>query len=568
MVTKDEQTELADLADEYWDTVLAASPRSATLLGDHRFDDRIDDITATAHEALRSRLDRLRSRVGAVDRVGLTPDEGVTQALLRAELDRDIDALAARHVELASDQMDGVHASLLTLAPQVSAPTPEIAGALAERHRQLGTLLDQAVDRFRAGLAAGRAPARLTIERSLRQLDNYLATAIDDDPFVTFAGPEGWAGEAGWRATLTDIARDVIRPAFARYRHVLAEELLPVARPDDRCGLSWLGTDGEELYAGFVRHHTTTDDLTVDEIHELGRAEIDRLAGEYAEIGTRLFGTGDQAVIFDRLRSDPALRYVTGDEILADARRCLDVAGAAMGGWFGRLPRAECVLEVVPDHLAADAPSAYYFPPPADGARPGTYVVNLAQPTERTRFDLASTAFHEGIPGHHLQLAIAGELDHLPRFQRYSWANTAFVEGWALYAERLADEMDLYRDDLDRIGLLANDSWRSARLVVDTGLHALGWSRQRAIDFMVANVPVALAEIEVEIDRYVAIPGQALGYKIGQLEIQRLRGEAETRAGGTFDIRAFHDALLGSGSVSLTVLRRLVSADGRSATDR
>jgi uncharacterized protein (DUF885 family) len=182
--------------------------------------------------------------------------------------------------------------------------------------------------------------------------------------------------------------------------------------------------------------------------------------------------------------------------------------------------------------------------------------VNLGQPTERTRFDMASTAFHEGIPGHHLQLAIAAELDHLPGFQRFSWANTAFVEGWALYAERLAGEMGLYRDDLDRIGLLANDSWRSARLVVDTGLHALGWSRQRAVDYLVEHVPVGRVEIETEIDRYVAIPGQALGYKIGQLEIQRLRAAAEAREG--FDIRAFHDAVLGSGSVGLGVLRQLV----------
>jgi len=211
------------------------------------------------------------------------------------------------------------------------------------------------------------------------------------------------------------------------------------------------------------------------------------------------------------------------------------------------------------DHLAADSPSAWYFPPAADGSRPGSYVVNLWQPAERTRHEMASTAFHEGIPGHHLQLAIAGELDHLPRFQRFSWANTAFVEGWALYAERLADEMGLYRDDLDRMGMLANDSWRSARLVVDTGLHALGWSRQRAIDFMVANAPVSRQEIEIEIDRYVAIPGQALAYKIGQLEIQRLRRAAEARHGDAFDIRAFHDAVLGTGSVSLTVLGDLVA---------
>jgi uncharacterized protein (DUF885 family) len=229
-----------------------------------------------------------------------------------------------------------------------------------------------------------------------------------------------------------------------------------------------------------------------------------------------------------------------------------------MGDWFGRLPRTECGIEVVPEYLAEDAPPGYYFPPAADGTRPGAYYVNPFQPEGRNRYETASIAFHEAIPGHHLQLTIANELDHLPRFQRLSWANTAFVEGWALYTERLAEEMDLYRDDVDRLGMLAGDSWRSCRLVVDTGLHARGWSRQQAIDFMVANVPVAAELIVVEVDRYVAIPGQALGYKVGQLEIQRLRRGAEAAQGEAFDIKAFHDTVLGSGSVSLPVLRQLV----------
>jgi uncharacterized protein (DUF885 family) len=548
---------IAGLADEYWDTRLEASPRTATLLGDRRFDDRIEDLGAAADDALRARFEALRARVDAVDPSGLPPQTRLTQGLLRAELRRDIDDLAARRIELASDRMDGVHAGLLLEMSQLNAPTAEAAGALATRHRQLGTMLDQAVERFRAGLAAGRTPARLTIERSLNQLDGYLSSSLDEDPFVTFAGPPDWPGEADWREELTGITRDVIRPAFARYRQALATELLPAARPDDRCGLSWLGADGEELYAGLVRQHTTVDDLDVADVHQLGLAELDRLAGEYEEVGTRIFGTGDRAVIFDRLRNDPALRYAGSDEILADARRCLDAAGEAMGGWFGRLPATPCGIEVIPDHLAADAPAAYYWPPAGDGSRPGAFLVNLWQPTERTRHETASVAFHEGIPGHHLQLAIASELDHLPRFQRFSWGNTAFVEGWALYAERLADEMGLYRDDLDRAGLLANDSWRSARLVVDTGLHALGWSRQHAIDFMVANVPVGRQEIEVEVDRYVAIPGQALGYKIGQLEIQRLRRETAEREGAAFDIRSFHDRVLGSGSVNLMTLREL-----------
>jgi uncharacterized protein (DUF885 family) len=550
--------ELLRLADEYWDRRMEAYPTVATLLGDRRFDDRIEDLSVEFEEGLLRSWSRLLAKLDDIDGTGLVPADGVTLGLLRAELATEVDALTARLAELASDQMDGVHAALLTVMPQINAPTPESARALLGRHRQIGTMLDQALDRFRAGLSTGRTPARLTIERSLHQLDGYLASPLGGDPFVTLAGPENWKGEVAWREELAEIARDVIRPAFARYREVLARELLPVARPDERCGLSWLGDDGDALYRLLIRQHTTIEELTAPEIHELGHAEIDRLSREYAEVGTRLFGTADHAEILDRLRGDPQLRYTDGDEIMADARRCVDAAHVVMGQWFGRLPESPCDIEAVPEFLAADAPAAYYFPPAADGSRAGAYFVNLWHPTDRRRFDTASVAFHEAIPGHHLQLTIANELDELPRFQRFSWGNTAYVEGWGLYAERLAAEMGLYANDLDRMGMLANDSWRSARLVVDTGLHALGWSRQEAIDFMAANVPVGRDEIEVEVDRYVAIPGQAVAYKIGQLEIQHLRTTAERREGPDFDVKAFHDTVLGSGSVSLPVLRELV----------
>jgi uncharacterized protein (DUF885 family) len=561
----EQHDELIALADEYWDGLMAAYPTEATLLGDRRFDDRIEDLSADADDRRRSAWAGLLARLDGLDRDGLSAEDRVTCGLLRRELSTGIAGLDQRLSEMASDQMDGVHAGLLTVAPQINAPTPENARALVERHRQVGTMLDQAVERFRAGLAAGRPPARITIERSLNQLDGYLVSDVASDPFVTLDGPDGWDGEAAWRDELATVTREVIRPAFQRYREVLADELATVARPDDRCGLLWLDGDGgagqgTAMYGTLVRQHTTLDDLEPDEIHELGLSELERLTGEYAEVGGRLFGTSDQAEVFERLRSDPALRYRTGDEIMADAQRCLASATAAMGDWFGRLPRSECDIQPVPEYLAADAPAAYYFSPAVDGSRPGTYFVNTHEPEGRNRYETASVAFHEAIPGHHLQLAIATELDHLPRFQRLTFGNTAFAEGWALYTERLADEMGLYRDDLDRAGMLAGDSWRSCRLVVDTGIHARGWSRQQAVDFMAANAPVGMDEVTVEVDRYIAIPGQALAYKVGQLEIQRLRRRAEQAAGAGFDIRAFHDVVLGSGTVSLPVLRELLAA--------
>lgn len=554
----DDHEKLITLADQYWDTMLEALPSSATMLGDHRFDDRIEDLSAAAEERVLATYRDLLDQVTAFDVAGLSAEDQVTHRLLQAELGLMVDRYSWRPTEMASDQMDGVHAMLLMSAPQMNAPQPENAAALVQRHRQIGTMLEQAVQRFRAGLAAGRPPARITVERSLNQLDGYLASDLATDPFVTFAGPSDWDGESAWRAELTEVARDVIRPALRSYRDVLAEELLPAGRPDDRAGLCWLGDDGADIYRRLLRQHTTLPDLGAEEIHQVGLAELERLRDEYAVIGTRQFGTADLAEIFARLREDPKLRYRTAEEIMDDARGALKAATDEMRNWFGRLPKESCDIVPVPDFLEADSPTAYYFPPATDGSRPGTYFVNRHEPTEQLRYETASVAYHEAIPGHHLQLAIANELDQLPRFQRLSFANTAFVEGWALYSERLADEMGLYHDDLGRLGMLAGDSWRSCRLVVDTGIHAMGWSRQQAVDFMLANAPVGEGHIRTEVDRYIAIPGQAVGYKIGQLEIQRQRRAATERLGDRFDLKAFHDVVLTSGSVSLPVLRELV----------
>jgi len=549
---------LREVADRYWEAHLEFRPTEATLHGDHRYDDRIEDVSVDGEARERATWLELRAAVDAVDAAGLDAAGRVTQQLLRAELTGAVEAIDVREAELRSDQMAGVHAELMVSAPQIQAPTPESARALVERQRRLPGLLDQTVDRLRAGLAAGRTPARINVERSLNQVDKYLASPVEADPFTAYAGPPGWDGEAEWRAELAGIVRDAVRPAFARYREFFVSELLPAGRPHEQAGLCWLA-EGEALYRHFVGRHTTVDDLSAEEIHRIGLDELDRLAAEYAEVGGRLFGMTDLALILDRLRSDPALRYGDGDEIMADARRYLAAATAAMGEWFGRLPVTPCVITAVPAAVAEDMPMAYYFPPADDGSRPGTYFVNTADPADKNRFETASVAYHEAIPGHHLQLAIATELEGVPSFQRLSHGHTAFVEGWGLYAERLADEMGLYGDDLERIGMLAADSWRSCRLVVDTGLHALGWGRQQAIDFMTANAPVSVGEIEVEVDRYIGLPGQALAYKIGQREIFRLRAEARERLGAAFDVRAFHDAVLGSSSVSLPVLRQIVA---------
>jgi uncharacterized protein (DUF885 family) len=552
-------TPLRAVADEYWEALLRVNPTYATFLGDRRFDTQIEDISIAAEAEQEVQWIVLRQRVADLDIADDDLAARVTRDLLLETLDDALGHIAHRTAELRYDQMDGVHAGLLTTAPQINAPEPQNALDLVERHRRVGDLLDAAAERFRAGVAAGRTPPRLVVERALNQVDGYLASPLDGDPFTTFAGPEGWDGEDQWRDDLRTVAADVIRPAFARYGAVLRDELLPVSRSDDEPGLSSI-PGGDELYRFLIRSHTGLD-LDPAEVHQIGLDELARVDEQMAEVGARLFGTTDRTEIFDRLRTDPALRYDPDrpEEPLDDARRCLTSARAQMDQWFGRLPQSPCEVKAVPDVLAADAPAAYYFPPAADGSRPGTYFVNTHDAGERNRFDTASVAYHEAIPGHHLQLAIASELTDLPAFQRFSFGHTAFVEGWALYTERLADEMGLYASDLDRIGMLVNDAWRACRLVVDTGMHALGWTRQQAIDLMVAHMPVGVDEITVEVDRYVAIPAQALSYKVGQREILRLRADAAGALGGRFDISGFHDAVLGSSTVSLPVLGAIVA---------
>ncbi len=558
MTTRDQAaTDLRSLADEYWEKQLEADPLLASYLGDHRYDDRAEDLSAEAERGRREQWTGLLGRLAAIPEQSLAESDRVTRELLQSSLEHAVHAIDLRLTELSSDQMQGVHASLLMIASRLNAPEPEHARMAVTRVGELARLLDQAADRYRDGAAAGLTPALINVTRSQNQVDGYLASPLANDPFVMLAGPDGWDGEAGWRADLTDAVRDTLRPAFARYRDALAHDLAPVARSDDRAGLLHL-EGGDEIYQALIEMHTGLP-LGADELHEIGLEQAtETIRSEFAEVGKRVFGTSDVREIFDRLLSDPKLRYGDSDEIVGHASGCLDRAHDAMADWFGILPQAPCVLSPVPDYLARDVPPAYYSPPAPDGSRPGEYFVNLHEPTERDRYSTASIAYHEAIPGHHLQLAIATERSDLPDFRRLSTEHTAFVEGWGLYAERLADEMGLYDDDLDRLGMLSSDAWRACRLVVDTGLHALGWTRQQAIDFMVEHVPIHADIITTEVDRYIGMPGQALAYKVGQREILALRERARRELGTWFDIRGFHDAVLGAATISLPVLRRRV----------
>ena len=546
--------DIAELAERYFQVTMDASPFDATMFGVPGWDAEVPDLSEAAEAETDGRLADLQRRLAAIDGGRLGPQDRITLAMLERGLADHRAELAARWPEVTvSATGSGIQTAVLGLVPKVSLATADQAADYQERCAKLAGCLDQAGDRLRAGLAKGRTPPALGVRAAVRQLDVYLAAVTEgDDPLLTPTPPAGV--DAGrFRDRLAEVVAGSVRPAMARYRDLLAGPVLERARPDDRCGLAHLG-DGEAVYRAAVAHHTTTD-RDPAELHKLGLDLVAGLAEEYRELGRRVLGTGDMDQVLARLRDDPGLRFATGAEILQSGRDALDRAVAALPAIVGRVPRAGCRVDEMSAYEARDAVLGYYQPPA--GGQPGVHWLNTSAPETRTRYEYEALAFHESVPGHHLQFALAQELEELPRFRRFGYV-TAFSEGWALYTERLADELGLYSGDLERFGMLSFDSWRACRLVVDTGLHQLGWSRDQAIDYLLANSALTRTNVENEVDRYVAWPGQALAYMVGRLELVRLRELAQARLGGRFDLRAFHDVVLGTGGVPLSVLAQVV----------
>jgi uncharacterized protein (DUF885 family) len=547
--------ELRRIADDWWDGSMARNPTVATRLGDHRFDDSIEDPSPAGLADERAFATGIAERALAIDPAALGEAERVTHALLLDSCAQQIESVDSDEIQLASDGFTGYPVALLRAASQLRAPDENSAEAQLERLRRLPGALDAVAGQWRTGAERGWTPAIAAVARSQAMVDGYLAGDLAADPFVGLSLPTDWDGAESWRARATSVVADEVRPAYERVAATLAD-LADGGRGDDRPGLVHV-PGGDELYRSKARRATTTD-LTPQEIHDIGMAELtDVLPGQWAEIGTSALGIGDRDELFAALRSDPSMRYESAAEILEVASAAIDRALGAAPDWFERLPRAGCVVEPVPDALAPGLPAAYYSPPAGDGSRPGTYFANTHEATRRNRFEAEVIAFHEAVPGHHLERASAAELDDVPTFQQRG-GYMAYSEGWGLYAERLAEEMGLYSSDTMRLGMLSADAWRSARLVVDTGIHALGWTRARALDFFVEHVPMDTAEAAVEIDRYIGMPGQALSYKVGQREIFRLRDDARRRLGDRFRVQGFHTAVLRHGGVPLALLAELV----------
>ncbi|HIE21389.1 MAG TPA: DUF885 domain-containing protein [Acidimicrobiia bacterium] len=546
---------LESLADRYWMTVNEYNPTIATVRGVHDFDDRLRSFDDDWLGEMASRFAGIADEAEKLP--GLAGQARITRALLIHECRTWVTDISQRYFVAAIDPYLGPHTRLLSDTRQNTVQTMEQADALLGRYGKVGNYLVSALAYQRANANQGLPPAAASLNRVISQLDGYLASGLDEDPFLQLKLPEGSNAHA-WREEAERLVNDVIRPAMAEYRAGLVEHIAPVARPDDKAGLMWI-PGGEEIYAHLI-HKFTQLHKPAQEIHDLGlewATEIN--ADEWAKIGQRAFGLGTMEEVFERLHNDPSLRFTSEEEMLTHARGAVERAWEAVDDWFGARPVTPCDVVPVPAATAPAMPPAYYMQPPIDGSRPGTYFLNTYKPEERDRFEYESIHFHEAIPGHHFDRSLAAELEGIPTFRRYA-AVYAHTEGWGLYSERLADEMGLYSSDVDRLGMISADAWRAGRLVVDTGLHALGWSRQQAIDFLRRWTPIGLLTIEQEVDRYIGMAGQALSYKMGQLEIRRLRAEAERRLGDAFDIKGFHDQLLTHGAMPLPLLADTITA--------
>ncbi len=549
---------------EHWEATMQASPTYATMLGDHRFDDRISDGSPAGYQARRARSRDFLKRARALDASKLSASDRTTLALFVEQLSAGIASEVCRFEQWSISPRGNPLADWNDLVEIHPVRSPADGKSLLARFAQSSKAIDDHLANLELGVKDGLFPNKESTQRVLKMLDDQLAKPVAQWPVMKpthekHAKKANWDKEefAKFKESLTQISQTKLRPALVRYRDFLKAKILPNARDESKSGLVALPL-GKACYQARINAYTTLP-LTAQQLHQTGQQEIARINAQMQALGKKLFGTDDLAQIIKRLHEDPKLYFETPEQIEKKARDALAAARAKIPTYFGILPKADCVVRKIPDYEAPFTTIAYYRQPVPDGSKPGEYFINVYKPKTRPRFEMEALAFHESIPGHHLQIAISQELGALPAFRKHGGI-TAFVEGWALYTEQLAEEMGLYSGDLDRMGMLSYEAWRAARLVVDTGIHAMGWSRAQAKAYMAKHTALAANNIDNEVDRYIVWPGQALGYKTGQIEIWKLRKEAEAKLKDKFDIRAFHDAVLSQGAVSLPILRAQIEA--------
>jgi len=542
---------LNDLLAEQWEYNMRTSPIYASILGDKRYNDKVDDFSQKAIDDGLADAKKFLDRFEAIDTTGFPEQEILNKKLMMRDLKMTLESARFKPWEMPVSQFGGVHVHTQQLVIVLSSHTVKDYDDYIARLKQMPRYFDENMIQMRKGMAEGLMPARILLEKVVTQ-SNGLATQTPEQspfaqPFAKFPSGISEADQKRLREAGLAAIRDSVLPAYVKFTKFVRDEYAPKGRTEPGV---WALPNGAERYAFLVKQNTTTN-LTPEEIHQIGLQQVHDIEARMLKVANQL-GFKDLKSLDAAIKKDPQLHFQSRQAIIDLYKKDTDQMYAKLPDLFGRLPKAK--VEIMPIEEFREKESAtHYIQPAIDGSRPGHVMVNTGDFANRTRLDVETTAYHEGVPGHHMQIAIAQELPQLPPFRQNEYYN-AYIEGWALYSERLGEEVGFFQDPYSYFGHLQDDMLRAIRLVVDTGFHYKHWTRQQVVDFFHDHSTIDEVEVQSETDRYMAIPGQALGYKVGQLEILKLRAYAKDQLGDKFDIRGFHDEVLGAGALPMDVL--------------
>ena len=555
---KSESEKFHELLSEQWEKGIIRNPEWASSLGDNRFNDKLND---TSYETILKRQGEtreLQETVKKIDRSKLSEDDQLNYDLYLQGIEKQIEGFQFLSYLIPIDQMGGIQIGFAGISNYMPFNNVKDYENYLARMRAFPTKLDQTIDLMKRGVKEGWVPPKIILVSVPDQIKAQFEKMIEESPlFKPFKDfPESIPSEEQTRLIdeMLSVLTEYVYPAYETLYSYFIESYLP------SCGESIACKDfpnGDVYYKYQIKSYTTTN-LSAEEIHQIGLGEVDRIRAEMKKVinMTEFKGSFDEFLTF--LRTDSQFYFTSEDELLNEYRMICKKADAELPKFFGLLPRLPYGVKPIPDYQAPASPTAYYYSGSQEAGRAGFFMANTYKLETRPKYEMEALSIHEAVPGHHLQITLAQELDNIPKFRRYG-GYTAFVEGWGLYSEKLAEEMGFYEDPYSKFGQLTYEMWRACRLVVDTGMHTLGWTRQEAIDFMLSNTAKTENDVTVEIDRYIAWPGQALAYKIGELKIRELRSKAEKEMGDNFNIRDFHDVVLGHGAVPLDILEKHVN---------
>jgi uncharacterized protein (DUF885 family) len=554
----DRRKALNDVFHDYWEDYLKHNPEFASSIGDLRYNDQISDYSVKAVNEGLARERNFLMHLAAIDSTGFTDEEKVSQTLLIRQFEEDEEAAEFKEWELSVNQMGGVYRDFPDLVPQLAFNTVKDYDDWIARLHKIPTAFDQVTQNLTIGIQDKRVLPKYLLEKALDQVKELANQKPEDSPLALplkeFPASISTQEQARIKQEMLDAIGKEVLPAYQRFARFMEVTYVPAGRTQP--GINAL-PDGAKYYQ-FLIKRTTTTDLTPDQIHQLGLDQVRKDEAAMLTIAQKL-GFNDLASFRASLKTNPQMHPASADALMAAYSGYIKPMQAKLPELFGRLPKAPLEVVPVPDYLAKTSPPAYYEAGTPDGSRPGRLFVDEYNATERNLYNVESIAYHEGVPGHHLQISIAQELQGVPEFRKYT-GYTAFVEGWALYAEQLGKDVGFYQDSYSDYGRLENDVWRAIRLVVDTGVHSEGWSRDQIVQYFHDHSNLDEPAVQSETDRYIAWPSQALAYKIGQLKILELRAKAKKALGEKFNIRAFDDQVIDAGAVPLDVMEQRIDA--------